>query len=60
MKTIKETTPEGVSIQVIEAGELQQLATFHGFTPGIVVTMVDPSELTDSERLAFGITGGEA
>lgn len=30
------------------------------FTPGLVVKHLKPSDLTDSERRAFGIIGGEA
>lgn len=30
------------------------------FTPGLVVKRLQPSDLTESERRAFGIIGGEA
>lgn len=30
------------------------------FTPGLVVKHLEPSDLTESERRAFGIIGGDA
>lgn len=33
---------------------------FDSFAPGLTVIELQPSDLTDSERKAFGIIGGEA
>lgn len=45
--------------RVVQVGEVNR-RRFESFAPGLVVTMLQPSDLTDAERKAFGIIGGAA
>ena len=54
-----ELTPAERDIAVMAMADV---LTFRrpNFTPGLVVKRLQPSDLTESERRAFGIIGGEA
>lgn len=52
-------TPAERDIAVMAMADVLALRRAN-FTPGLVVKHLQPSDLTESERRAFGIIGGEA
>lgn len=54
-----ELTPEERNIAVMARIEIIAMKKAD-FTPGVVVKHVSESDLTESERRAFGIIGGDA
>ena len=47
-----------IEYAMVDPEELRR-RRFESFTPGLLVIELNPSDLTESERRAFGIIGGE-